>query len=877
MKLFVPALFLAFAPLAHPMQEPGGARLEARPGGAGTELVFGGRAFHRTAAAVDGLRRFEAAGVVVVAWTEGAGAAARRYSAISLDGRTIARVHESSGLLQLEHGPFDPLAAPPAVDARLAAREGSRLRLVQLAAQPIEPFLRAIEALGARVLAFVPDDGYVVDLAGARAEGVAGLPFVRAVAPHHAAYKLDAATRLALAAGALPAAGRAYNVLVFEKGVAPKAEVVARAVAGGAGVQNPDAGARLVELVLTPEQLVEVAHDDRVQFVDLWGAPEADMDVALVFGGGNYVHNTLGFTGAGVRGEVMDGGLQATHAAFTPAPLVHGPGISPESHGSSTFGIVFADGNVCMKGMLPGGTGIFATYFGLSNRYQHTAELVDPALPWQAVFQSNSWGGSLTTTYTTVSAEMDQNLFDNDLLIFQSQSNWGSQTSRPEAWAKNIVSIGGVRHQDSLTTADDSWSGGASIGPAADGRIKPDLAHFYDLVATTSAGSNFACTTLFSGTSSATPIVAGHGGIFFQLWHAGLFGNQPGVTVFDSRPHMTLAKAMLINTADQWTFAGANHDLTRTHQGWGRPNVKNVYDRRVAMYWVDESDVLTPLASTVHAVTVAPGETALRVTMVYADPPGNPTVQSQHRVNDLTLKAVSPSGATYWGNQGLRASMWSTPGGAADPKDTVECVFVQNPEAGGWQIEVLAAEVNLDGHVETPELDADYSLVVTGATGAPPQPGQAYCAGDSTLATFCPCFNFGAPGHGCANSASPDGARLAGSGEVATDTVELTATELPPGTLTIFIKGEASDPLGTPFGDGVRCVAGSLIRFGQQNADAQGTAAFPGTIGGTVSAAGGTPPGSAITAYYQAFFRDPDAAFCPPATYNITNGYTITW
>ena len=60
-----------------------------------------------------------ASGVVVVLWSEGSGAAARRYSAISLDGRTIARVHEVSGLLQLEN--WDRNSARPAATFRASA------------------------------------------------------------------------------------------------------------------------------------------------------------------------------------------------------------------------------------------------------------------------------------------------------------------------------------------------------------------------------------------------------------------------------------------------------------------------------------------------------------------------------------------------------------------------------------------------------------------------------------------------------------------------------------------------------------------------------------------------------------------------------------
>jgi len=42
-------------------------------------------------------------------------------------------------------------------------------------------------------------------------------------------------------------------------------------------------------------------------------------------------------------------------------------------------------------------------------------------------------------------------------------------------------------------------------------------------------------------------------------------------------------------------------------------------------------------------------------------------------------------------------------------------VFVQNPEAGLWTVEVIASEINEDAHLETAGVDADFALVVSGA------------------------------------------------------------------------------------------------------------------------------------------------------------------
>ena len=143
------------------------------------------------------------------------------------------------------------------------------------------------------------------------------------------------------------------------------------------------------------------------------------------------------------------------------------------------------------------------------------------------------------------------------------------------------------------------------------------------------------------------------------------------------------------------------------------PNVQTLYDLSSQIFYVDETDVLQVLQSTTYQLEVLDGTPALKATMVYKDPMGT-TSSTLHRINDLDLNVTSPSGVVYWGNNGLREDLWSSPDGSPDTIDTVENVFVQNPEAGFWTVTVIASEINQDSHLETPEIDADYALVVSG-------------------------------------------------------------------------------------------------------------------------------------------------------------------
>src|SRR5690606_41896317 len=135
------------------------------------------------------------------------------------------------------------------------------------------------------------------------------------------------------------------------------------------------------------------------------------------------------------------------------------------------------------------------------------------------------------------------------------------------------------------------------------GRETPDLPSFYDAAATKYMESKRSYYP-FGGTSAATPSVAVHFGIFFQMWHAALFGDPTGATVFNSRPHMTTAKAIMINTARQWDMNISGTDITRERQGFGHPDLENLYSLRNKMLIFDRADVLEKLPSTRYFVFV---------------------------------------------------------------------------------------------------------------------------------------------------------------------------------------------------------------------------------------------------------------------------------
>jgi len=213
--------------------------------------------------------------------------------------------------------------------------------------------------------------------------------------------------------------------------------------------------------------------------------------------------------------------------------------------------------------------------------------------------------------------------------------------------------------------------------------------------------------------------------------------------------------------------------------------------------------------------------------------------------------------------------VWSSSGMAADVQDWVNGV---KPNFG-WiivhQNEVPLGTAKRFGSREgtassRPVLTVDFtpgSLV-----------GVSYCFGDGS-GTSCPCGNQGATGEGCANG-SGSGAILSGGGSASVSAADLvlSAENLIPSQPGLYFQGNnaVNSANGNPFGDGLRCAGGGVIRLQVRFADSSGTSQTSANI----AASGGVNAGD--TKRYQIWYRDPASSPCN-TQFNLSNGYEITW
>jgi hypothetical protein len=288
--------------------------------------------------------------------------------------------------------------------------------------------------------------------------------------------------------------------------------------------------------------------------------------------------------------------------------------------------------------------------------------------------------------------------------------------TRPKV-GKNLIAVGSSENlrpelEPSSNSVEDMSSFSAR-GPAADGRVKPDIAAPGDTITGSRAGDCSSVTSCFEtnhvwseGTSHAAPQVAGAAALFYQFWKSGHAGVNPSPA---------MAKAAILLTGQEMTGVGASNSLPNGDEGWGRINMKYMLNTGVAMKYVDQSvNFLSPGDNIVYTGRIADGSKPFRAALVWTDPPA---VSDPALVNNLDL-TVNIGGNVFLGN--VFGNGASTFGGPVDTRNNVEQVWRGgNPTNTQVTVKISAATLNGDGIIGNGDTtDQHFALVLYNFTDA---------------------------------------------------------------------------------------------------------------------------------------------------------------
>ena len=321
-----------------------------------------------------------------------------------------------------------------------------------------------------------------------------------------------------------------------------------------------------------------------------------------------------------------------------------------------------------------------------------------------ARISSNSWGANLQGAYTLASMQTDQFVWDHpDYLIAFAAGNVGAfaQTNSPGS-AKNCLTVGATGNG----TDENKLAPFTSRGPTKDGRRKPTVMG-PGVDVTSSIASTRYTYEAYSGTSMATPAVAGAMALARQYLVDGWYPTGTPVKANGFTPSAALLRAMAV-AAGRNDVAGFR--VPDNTIGYGRLALDDVLyfpgdSSRTVL--VDPHDGLEDGRYVEYQVQVTDPSRPLKVALCWTDAPGNPASAVQ-LVNDLDL-LVLKDGATYRGNYMLNYA--SVDGGVRDSLNVEELVRLPAPTAGLYTVRIEAHRV-LQGL-------QPFALCITGGVGGP--------------------------------------------------------------------------------------------------------------------------------------------------------------
>jgi len=645
--------------------------------------------------------------------------------------------------------PAKQAAAAPAAEDRAPV---SGLFLIQFTG-PFQPaWQEELRVAGAQLLRYVPEDAFVARLDKVPLSGVKSLNFVRWVGEYRPDHKVHSAVRNrkkgALAAGIL-------EVSVLLSPAATPAEMAeARSLfQEGPRESQPRFGAVLRGKVAAAG-IDRLARSPAVLWIEPAPHPRLNDEIAskIVAGdGGTHVTlvQSLGFDGAGVRVAVADTGLHTGNAAtMHPDLLGRVPGFfyygsltdaaDEHGHGTHVAGIVAGNGATGETddtgalfglGVAPRAQIVVQRIFDADGNFQappSNGALTEDAVRAGAEIGSNSWGDDVQGRYDLNAAEFDALVRDADdqtpgdqpyILEFSAgNAGPGAQTLDSPAVAKNVIATGASENDrlDFLIYADgpDAMADFSSRGPCEDGRIKPDLVAPGTWISSLrsplgnddNAWAPISDNYLFEGgTSQAGPHVSGAAAVFVQYYRQS-YGSGP--------PSPALVKAALINSATDMDDTAGTGPTPNMDEGWGRVDLSNLIGSPRRYDFIDQGAPLATGQTFEHHVVIATAGEPLNVTLAYTDYPGFPAAIPA-LVNDLDLEVVAPDGSTYHGNQFDQGeSVPNAPG--KDNLNNVEGVHLSQPLPGDYLVRVRARNVVQDARRDTPAVDQDFALVISG-------------------------------------------------------------------------------------------------------------------------------------------------------------------
>ncbi|MFQ6127476.1 MAG: S8 family serine peptidase [Thermoplasmata archaeon] len=274
-----------------------------------------------------------------------------------------------------------------------------------------------------------------------------------------------------------------------------------------------------------------------------------------------------------------------------------------------------------------------------------------------ARIHSNSWGAR-NIDYDLEAMMVDKFMWEYpDMLVVFSAGNRAMEGPGSPATAKSCISVGWSDSPMSQDNVDSS----SSVGPTDDGRRKPTVMAVGEGMSSRSTGNNWdnintALEGWFQGTSYSGPVVAGLAAITRQYFMEGWYPTGNPVVLNGFTPSAALLKSTIVAAGKQMQGNYVDRRLEGSwpnhSQGWGRVIMNN------SLYFSGDTNRLRVVD---HKAGLLTGETVEYQYYVTDDTVPFKVIMAysdypgavpttKALVNNLDLTVTSPGGNVYKGN-----------------------------------------------------------------------------------------------------------------------------------------------------------------------------------------------------------------------------------
>jgi len=631
---------------------------------------------------------------------------------------------------------IDTRTSEPALPAGLrlnAAAGQSAYCIVQFSGPFLRQWFRDLDRAGIKTFGYLPQYAVLARLSPDQRAYVASLPMVHWVGLFQPAYKLES--------GLLAATGTHKVVIMVMPGADPAPVQTEIATLGGTvnDVSTSSFGVTITA-TLAGADIAAVAQVPETYWMQEWSAPTVcnnSSQWVMQEGWRSSAPDDTSLAARpvwahGVRGQHLilsttDTGLNTGHNMFRdPSLPITPPGIWPDHrklvaykefqgadayesqyHGSHVACTVCGNDSVNGDSSYYDGMAKDARFYftDVTDASGNFVIGTDFTALWDTVYlgrglpdslrpikqHSGSWRwGNYNGTYLIQDASTDAYCWAHkdfmNIFAAGNEGQYGFRTIGNPSLAKNVLTIGATVHSVfSNAIADFS-----SLGPAQDGRIKPDVMAPGDTIySAMNTGTNDYYE--MSGTSMATPTANGTVGLMRCYLSEGYYPTGSAmpanrITYISS----ALLRSMAIASADPNI---GSYTVPDSNIGWGRIDAESVLyftgDSRKLIIIDDTFGVATGEYKEMqfHVASAMPLRVCLAWTDTAAAPNANPTL-----VNDLDLTLTSPTGTVFKGNK--YTSGQSTPNPTnRDSINSEECARVNVPDTGTWTLRVSGHNV----------------------------------------------------------------------------------------------------------------------------------------------------------------------------------------